>query len=73
MKTAEGDFMIFKKNERRKLPICLALAVGGLATLGLCSLKRRTEELCSSVRSKMKKAFSSKKTETDLINMPDSE
>ena len=46
--------MIFKKNERRRLPLCVALAVGGLATLGLCSLKRKGQELCSAVSCKMK-------------------
>lgn len=65
--------MIFKKNERRRLPLCVALAVGGLATLGLCSLKRKGQELCSAVSCKMKKAFSAKKAENDVIKMPDSE
>ena len=65
--------MIFKKHEKRRLPIAVALAVGGLAALGAYTVKQKGQELYRNMCSKMKKAFSSKKQECDVINMHDFE
>ena len=50
--------MMFRKMERRKLPLCSALVVGGLAVIGFCSLKRKAKNACASMTGKMKKMLS---------------
>jgi len=52
--------MMFRKNEKRRLPGCVALVVGGLAVVGICSIKRRTKEAISSVGCRMKRMLSPK-------------
>lgn len=65
--------MIFKKHERRRLPMAVALTVGGLAALGIYTVKQKGQQICRSMRTKMKKAFTAKKQECDVINMDDFE
>lgn len=62
-------YMIFKKAERRKLPICTALLVGGLAVVGFCSIKRRGQEMCLALSSKMKRMFSQKDKEDKMLTL----
>ena len=59
--------MIFRKTERRKLPVCAALVVGGLAVVGFYSIKRHSAEMCSSISSKMKRMFSAKERDEKMI------
>lgn len=70
-KSPSGDgtefYMFFKKAERRKLPICTALLVGGLAAVGFCSIKRRSKEMCATLSSKMKRMFSQKENDNKMM------
>lgn len=60
--------MIFKKAERRRLPLCAVLVVGGLAAIGFCSIKRRGSEMYAKLSSKIKHLGAKREKDSDACS-----